>query len=331
MKKRKKAHPTAAKRTPVASTKTASKKQMPKKSATQPESGVASSSGVRTSGFFSAEDQTPLYYEVRGKGRPLVFLYGLVCRKEHWIYQLEAFEKNYQVITLDYRGHQSSPAPRNDRNLSLDWLVRDTRSLLDHLKLEEVVCLGHSLGVPVAAEVTRQDPRVKAAVFVCGSVTNPFEHMFHSDWVMHLYRALERSYELLPDLTSRIWKWATKVNKLNFILTSQLGFHPEAALERDIMSYLEGVNQTPLPVFQGLIRDYARYDGREHLKEIKVPILAIAGEDDLVTPSYLLEEVAELVPKGKLVTIAQASHNAHTDFPDEVNEVIQTFLTKVKY
>src|SRR5207247_1484965 len=50
----------------------------------------------RERGFFRAEDGTPLFYEVRGEGRPLLLCYGLTCRREHWRHQVAHFTKNYQ-------------------------------------------------------------------------------------------------------------------------------------------------------------------------------------------------------------------------------------------
>ena len=48
---------------------------------------------------------TELYYEVHGRGQPVVFLSETACDGEVWkLYQLEEFSRDHQVILHDYRG-----------------------------------------------------------------------------------------------------------------------------------------------------------------------------------------------------------------------------------
>ncbi|NDD05341.1 MAG: alpha/beta hydrolase, partial [Proteobacteria bacterium] len=98
-------------------------------------------------GLFKASDGTSLFFEVQGEGKPLVFCYGLTCRRDHWRHQIAYFAKNYQIITFDYRGHHNSSRPLNDQHLTLDWCANDLVDLFNHLRIQEAVVLGHSLGV----------------------------------------------------------------------------------------------------------------------------------------------------------------------------------------
>lgn len=283
-------------------------------------------------GLFNARDGTTIYYEIRGEGRPLVFCYGLVCRREHWHHQIEFFSQKYQIITFDYRAHHYSSKPRNDRNLTLDWCARDIQDLLDHLQVSETVCLGHSMGVPILTHFAQLDPkRLKAAVFVCGSVTNPFENMFYSNRMDRVYRAAAKLYDISPTLMNLTWAKFTEKNRLNYFITSRLGFNASKAEERDVLLYMEGVNQTPFSTFQALMNDYIRFDGRKHLPHIQCPTLVIAGEEDYITPMSLQEEISKLIPKGELTTIPDGSHNAHMDFPERVNWTIDEFLRRVDF
>ena len=283
-------------------------------------------------GFFASSDGTPIYYEVAGEGKPLVFCYGLVCRREHWRHQLDHFCEKYQVIVFDYRGHSRSAVPSNDSNLTLEWCAEDAVQLSNHLGMEEFVLFGHSMGVPVASLAAAKMPeKVKGLVLVCGTVTNPFDGMFNTNKVMALYQGMDFLYQNSPWLMSLIWKRFTELNKLNFLITSHLGFNPYLAQEQDVLHYMEGVNQTPLKVFYSLISDYVRFDGRHLLKEILCPTLVVAGNDDRITPLPLQEEMARLLKHGELVNIPMGSHNAHTDVPDMVNERIETFLKSIGY
>lgn len=203
---------------------------------------------------------------------------------------------------------------------------------MDHLQLESAVCLGHSMGVPVVTHLAQfAKERLKAAVLICGIVTNPFENMFYSNRMSKVYQVAQTLYDHAPTVMNRVWDKITEKNPLNVFLTSQLGFNASKAQEQDVLLYMEGVNQTPFSIFQALIKDYTRFDGRNLLKQIQCPALVIAGEDDYITPLNLQKEMAALLPKGELATIADGSHNAHMDFPERVNWTIDEFLKRVDY
>jgi pimeloyl-ACP methyl ester carboxylesterase len=287
---------------------------------------------TRQRGVFNSEDGTPIYFEVSGQGRPLIFCYGLVCRRDHWRHQLKYFYPDYTVITFDYRGHHRSGTPKNDTHLTLRWCSRDVKSLIAHLKLEEAVVLGHSMGVAVAAGAAEIAPdKIKGIVLICGSVSNPFQGMFYTDRMDRFYRISSKAYEWAPDAVAVAWKKLTEFNRLSFFLTSRLGFNPYLAEEQDVLRYMEGVNQTPPKTFFSLLKDYTSFDGRSQLKKIKCPALVIAGADDVITPVYLQEEMGQLIPRAVVEKIPLGSHNAHTDLPDMVNHKIETFLEHLGY
>jgi len=73
----------------------------------------------KVTGKFESFDGTPIYYEVRGEGEPLVLIYGIACPMNHWHHQIEYFSKSYKVITFDLRGHQKSNPVADIRNLTL--------------------------------------------------------------------------------------------------------------------------------------------------------------------------------------------------------------------
>ncbi|MGZ3699021.1 MAG: alpha/beta fold hydrolase, partial [Bdellovibrionota bacterium] len=71
-----------------------------------------------THGYVKSFDGTKLFYSVEGRGKPLVFCYGLVCSSLHWTYQIEQFQQTHQAVWFDYRGHQNSEVPKNLNSLT---------------------------------------------------------------------------------------------------------------------------------------------------------------------------------------------------------------------
>ena len=77
----------------------------------------------------------------------MVFVHGYSCSSEYWWPQLEYFSKDHTVIAVDIAGHGKSGANRQE--YSMDAFGNDVTSVIEHLDLEEVVLIGHSMGGPV--------------------------------------------------------------------------------------------------------------------------------------------------------------------------------------
>jgi pimeloyl-ACP methyl ester carboxylesterase len=278
-------------------------------------------------GFFPAKDGTRLYWETHGEGPPLVLCYGLSCRKEHWRHQLPYFRKRFRVVFLDYRGHNASEVPSSDRALTLGHCAEDLRSLLDALGIQRAAFAGHSLGVAVLVEAASRFPeRFHAMALICGAVHNPFDHMLYTDRLNTLYRLSALFTAHFPGASEAVWRLASPKNPVARYLALQLGFNPERAARQDVESYLEGVRRMPTTVFHALLADYTATDRRTLLTTLAVPTLVVAGENDCVTPLEVQQEMARLIPGGRLLTVPGGSHNAHCDFPETVNQALEAFF-----
>ena len=66
----------------------------------------------------------------------------------------------------------------------------------------------------------------------------------------------------------------------------------------------------------------AHFDVRDRLTEIGQPVLAIAGNEDQVTPTQSLREIANVVRAGHLVVLEGAAHLAPAEKPAEVAELV---------
>jgi len=55
--------------------------------------------------YYVTDDHVRLYYEVRGKGRPVVLVHGLTANRRHFRKQTPELAGECQVITMDLRGH----------------------------------------------------------------------------------------------------------------------------------------------------------------------------------------------------------------------------------
>ncbi len=99
-------------------------------------------------------------YFVEGNGEPVVLIHGLYSNAQiNW--QLPGMcgllAKNYQVISLDVRGHGGSDKPDNDESYGVE-MAEDVIRLLDHLKIKKAHIVGYSMGGMIAVKLMVRHP-----------------------------------------------------------------------------------------------------------------------------------------------------------------------------
>ena len=298
------------------------------------ESGGAPSGKTRSSvthGYFKTFDGTRLFYSIEGKGKPLIFCYGLVCSSLHWTYQIDHFKENYQTIWFDYRGHQNSEAPVDLDSLTLENLAKDIACLMDELKLKDAVFLGHSMGVNVVLELYRQHPeRVAGMILANGTSTRPLDTLFHVNALQAGFDLLRRANDRSPKLVSFLWN-LQKNNPLARTMVALAGFNPHLTPAEDIQTYVNQVADMDPAILIHLIKSYENYDATHWLHMINVPTLIIAGENDNVIPLRQQELMHQLIPNSQLSVIKHGSHCPQMDLPELINHKIQNHLNEMGY
>lgn len=93
-------------------------------------------------------DGSSLYYIVKGKGIPIVFIHPPVLTCVNFEYQIEKLSKEFKVIAFDIRGHGRSQYSRQPITYSL--IAQDIKRLLDHLEVKKAFICGYSTGSSVA-------------------------------------------------------------------------------------------------------------------------------------------------------------------------------------
>jgi pimeloyl-ACP methyl ester carboxylesterase len=102
-------------------------------------------------GVARAPDGIPLSFEVHGSGTPaLVLVHGWSCDRRYWRGQLDAFADRHQVVAVDLAGHGESGGGR--QRWTMAAFGDDVAAVVRHLRLGDVVLVGHSMGGDVVVE-----------------------------------------------------------------------------------------------------------------------------------------------------------------------------------
>jgi pimeloyl-ACP methyl ester carboxylesterase len=100
-----------------------------------------------------------------GAATPLLLVHGWGADGHEWSWHIQELSAERRVITPDLRGHGYSSAPAagfHPRDMSADLL-----RLLDHLGIDAVIAIGHSMGAQVVSILAVEHPsRVRALVCV---------------------------------------------------------------------------------------------------------------------------------------------------------------------
>lgn len=109
-----------------------------------------------------------LYYEIYGKGKPLLLLNGNNSSMNIFSNQLDILSKKYMVICVDSRGQGRSSA--NDTKLTYELMAEDVNTFLDKMLLKNVNLLGWSDGGNIALILAMQHPDKVDKMAVMGTV-----------------------------------------------------------------------------------------------------------------------------------------------------------------
>lgn len=112
-----------------------------------------------------------IHYTVQGHGKPVVLVHGLYS--SGWInWQMPGtaakLAKNFQVITLDNRGHGQSGKPTADDQYGTQ-MCEDVVRLLDHLHIKKASVVGYSLGGFIVMKLLTMHPERIESAALCGA------------------------------------------------------------------------------------------------------------------------------------------------------------------
>jgi len=278
-------------------------------------------------GYTRSYDGTRIYYRAEGQGFPLVTCNGVLCSYGYWVYLRRFFRSRCRVVVWDYRGHGSSELPAHLSRVSIGSYCDDLKSVLDGLQIQKAVLLGHSMGVQVILEFYRRYPeRVAALIPVCGTYAHAFRTLFGMRWLEDVLPPLLRAGEGHAELVARV---------LKPLLRSGIP-DPIARLSGGINWYL-----CPGDIMEDYFGHIATLDFRmagrallameDHTAEdvlgtIEIPTLVVAGEQDRITPLWVMEKIWKSIPGAEHLVIPRGTHTALVEDPLLMNLRIELFL-----
>ncbi len=248
------------------------------------------------------------YYEIHGKeGAPwITFSHSLACSVRMWDGQIAAFKDHYRILVYDTRGHGGSAAPAGAYTLEL--LAEDLFELLKKLQIAHTHFVGLSMGGMIGQTVALQE-RALFDRLVLADTGHTQTPETIAQWQERIRTAETQGMQPLVDAT--LARWFTEPFRKN---------KPEIVKPIGAL-----IAATPVAGYVGCCHAISKLSTTARLKDIKGPVLAIAGEQDAAAPGT--RYIGEHVPGARLVVIPQAAHIANIEQPEAFNRALREFLS----
>jgi pimeloyl-ACP methyl ester carboxylesterase len=235
-------------------------------------------------------DGARIAYAIYGKGEPVVLLHGGLGNSGHFGFQLPALIDRFQVITIDSRGQGRST--RTPAALTYDLMATDVIAVLDHLHIARASVVGWSDGGEVALKLGIKFPDRVHRLFIFGANYDASGSKARGS------RA--------ATFTAYMQKCRADYQRL---LKTTRGFD-------ELTAALLPLWRTP----SGITRD--------QLRAIQAPVAVADGDHDEIILIEQIEEMARLIPRGKLVIFSDTSHFALWQDPAAFNQAMLDFLAE---
>lgn len=240
-----------------------------------------------------------IYYEVYGKGKPILILNGIMMSCASWKEFIEPFSANNKLILLDMIDQGKSD--KMDRPFSQELQVEVVKALLEHLNIEKVNLIGISYGGEVALRF--------AVKYSC--------------WLnrLVLFNTTACTGPWLGDI-GESWNCASNNPLAYYLSTIPVIYSP--VFYREHNEWLKARKEVLQNVFsdrtfiESMIRltdSAADYNVLEELSNISVQTLVVSCSEDYLTPMEEQKRIVERIPDSEYIVIPNCGHASMYEKP----------------
>ncbi len=254
-----------------------------------------------------------MYYEEAGSGDPVLMIMGITARGEVWEAHRDDWKESFRCIMPDNRGVGLTEKPAGPYSSAM--MADDHAGLLDALGIAQARVVGVSMGAIIAQQIALRHPdKVRSLVLMCPwarcdrYARSIFEHM----------KACKA--HLSP---TQFMEW------IQLLIFTKPFWDNDEAHESLVQGRADfSVNPMPQPLhgLEGQAAACVNHDTLARLGEIRKPALVIGGRDDIFTPLWMAEEVANGIPGCERHYYDGAGHAFHWEAMADFNPRVRQWL-----
>jgi 3-oxoadipate enol-lactonase len=253
------------------------------------------------------------YSDVGPDHAPVVlFIHGFPFTRKIWEMQVEALRANYRVISYDIRGHGQTTA--GSKPFSIETFTDDLLGLMDVLKLNQVNACGISMGGYILLQAQIRFPeRFKTLVLASTQCRHdlPEEKKSRAKAIKNIEQLGTHAYA------------DSLVKKL---------FSPRSftARKEEVRTIHEIIRNTSAKTLCNTLRALAeRQDTCDNLRNITIPALILAGEEDTIINPEASWFLHQAIPQSVIQIVSSSAHLSNLENTHEFNTHLKTFLDSI--
>jgi 3-oxoadipate enol-lactonase len=245
-------------------------------------------------------------YEEAGGGSavPIVFLHGVGSDKSVWRPQLAYFGESRRAIAFDYPGYgDSDPAP--DGTTRDDYASAIISGMYE-LGVDRAHVCGLSLGGVVAIAMHHADSDRCASLILADTFA------VHPEGRAIYERSIAGSSDLPAMANARA----------DFLLAQPA----DPTVRQEVIGTMSRIDPAAYRIGAEAVW---LTDQRGRAEAIRVPALVTVGDQDLVTPMDLSNELVDLIPEARMQVMNGVGHLGNIEKPAEFNRMIEEFIAQI--
>ena len=239
----------------------------------------------------------------------MCFAHALAADSGMWTEQIAPLlSRGLRVVRVDMRGHGGSASPAG--NATLDELAADIAAVIDRLAIARVHFVGLSIGGMIGQALALRHGGKVASLMLCESPPASLPNVTQI-WAPRI-AAVRAAASCAPITEGTMERWLTPAFRARVPVRWQQICDTVAAT--DPAGYL------------GCIHALSHFDFTRELPSLRVPALALYGEDDAASSAEENERLAALIPGGRFVPFPGARHLPNVEAPERFNRILLDWI-----
>ncbi len=293
-----------------------------------------------TGGKYYTVNGAKLYTVTSGTGEPVIIIPGGPggAHLGYRVFDSLTLNSNIQVIYFDAFGRGKSDTAKDVKEYSLERDIEDIEGLRKAMHLDKISLLGHSYGSLVA-----QGYAVKYGEHLSHLI---IANGFHS-FIMWQENDDNSNHEIKTNYPE-VWTALMAIREKGAVSSDDAhqdiyGRVPYGFLYAyNPAKFTGGGSRKPYPnafnskLYYQMVgkdgdfivgSDIGNFDFRKQLKDLKMPVLIIAGRFDRVAVPSMQVKYKEYCPQAKFVMFEKSGHNPQVEEPEKEFPLIKDFLS----
>lgn len=258
------------------------------------------------------------YFDTKTEGPVILCLHGRYGRAETWYDFIQHYGKQYRIIAPDQRGHGLSGKPVS--KYTAEEMAEDMIELLDFLKIDSVILVGHSMGGRVAGYLAALYPQyVKALAILDRSASG-------------LGKSNKLPPDQIPDIDFFTKDWPVPFSSLS---EARAFIQQAVGSNLEYQYFMNSLVET-VEGYRMMFSSRAMASGIAHdenwfhlLLGIKCLVLLIRAKgNDAVTDEDFIK-MQSLIPNCLAFEMSNPDHNVHLGNKEEFYKYFDEFLKRI--